>query len=102
VNLFQIVILIGLTGNTLLGLFVLLSNPKRPVNISFFALTIFMMLWLGAMFICSLQLSTRMVEFWVRQTSALAALIPIGVFLVHIAITYPEASVKFSLFSPSL
>jgi hypothetical protein len=33
-----------------------------------------MMLWLGAMFICSLQLSTRMVEFWVRQTSALAAL----------------------------
>lgn len=88
-NLFQTVILIGLIGNTTLGLFVLFSNRKRAVNISFFSLTVLMMLWLGSMFACSIQQSDRMVLFWVRQTSAAAALIPIGVFLVQLSIVKP-------------
>lgn len=92
-NLFQIVILVALVGNTTLGLFVLLSNPRRAVNISFFALTTLMMLWLGAMFACSLQQAEAMVLFWVRQTSAFAALIPIGVFLVRLAIVSPAVTI---------
>ena len=89
-NLFQTIILIGLLGNTALGLFVLLSNPRRAVNVSFFALTIFIVFWLGSMFFCSLQRTEPVVLFWVRQTSAFAALLPIGIFLVHLAIVFPE------------
>lgn len=92
-NLFQIVISIALIGNTTLGLFVLMSNPKRAVNVSFFSLTVLMMFWLGSMFACSLQQSESMVLFWVRQTSAFAALIPIGVFLVHLSIISPSISI---------
>jgi len=97
VNLFQIIILIALTGNSSLGLFVLLSNPKRMVNICFFTLTVFMMLWLGSMFACSLQQPDTAVLYWVRQTSSFAALIPLGVFLVHLAIINPTLTITQTL-----
>ena len=93
-NLFETVILIGLIGNTILGFFVLLSNPRRAVNISFFSLTMLMMIWLGSMFFATLQQhSSGILLFWVRQTSAFAGLIPIGVFTLQLAITNPDITV---------
>lgn len=89
-NLFQIVILFGLLGNTALGLFVLFSNPKRSANVSFFVLTFLMMLWMGAMYFCSFKHSELILLFWIRQTSAFAGLIPIGVFILQLAIERPE------------
>ena len=93
-NLFETVILIGLIGNTILGFFVLLSNPRRAVNISFFSLTMLMMIWLGSMFFATLQQhSSGILLFWVRQTSAFAGLIPIGVFILQLSITNPDITV---------
>jgi hypothetical protein len=93
-NLFETVILIGLIGNTILGLFILLSNPRRVVNISFFSLTMLMMFWLGSMLFATLQRhSSNILLFWVRQTSAFAGLIPIGIFILQLAITDPDITV---------
>ena len=88
-NLFQTVILTVLIGNTALGLFVLLSNSKRAVNIAFFSLTFLMMLWLGSMLHAALQQSNNMLLYLVRQTSALAGTIPLGIFILHLAILEP-------------
>lgn len=97
-NLFQIIILIGLLGNTALGSFVLFSNPRRTANIGFFTLTFFMMLWLGAMFFCSLQHSEVILLFWIRQTSAFAGLIPLGVFILQLTIARPEITISRVLY----
>jgi signal transduction histidine kinase len=98
VNLFQIVILFGLLGNTALGLFVLFSNPRRSANIGFFILTFLMMLWMGAMYFCSFEHSELILLFWIRQTSAFAGLIPIGVFILQLAIEHPDITVSRILY----
>jgi len=92
-NLFQLIILVALIGNTGLGLFVLSSNPKRTVNIAFFVLTFVMMSWIGAMFFCSLRHSQEILLFWVRQTSAIACFVPVGGILIQLAITNPDISI---------
>ncbi len=89
-NLFQIVILIGLVGNVLLGFFVLLSNPKRSVNIGFFILSVLAVFWLVAMFFCSLQHTDAVLLFWIRQTSAFAGLMPFGFFILQLFIVNPD------------
>jgi len=93
-NLFQIVIIISLVGNTGLGFFVLISNPKRRSNLAFFFLTFWIMLWLGSMFLASIQQSYVALMFWVRQTSALASIIPIGVFALHLTIIKPRITFR--------
>ena len=98
-NLFQAIILIGLFGNTALGLFALLSNPRRAVNIAFFTLTFIMMLWLGSMFFATFQHHTYgVLLFWVRQTSAFASMIPLGVFILHLAIIDPSLTIGQMLY----
>ena len=89
-NLFQIVILIGLLGNILLGFFVLLSNPKRSANIGFFILSVLAVFWLVAMYFCSLQHTEGVLLFWIRQTSAFAGLMPFGFFILQLLIVNPD------------
>ncbi len=89
-NIFQAVILIALIGNTALGLFVLLSNPKRVLNIGFSILSFLIFIWLGSLFFASTQHSEVALLFWVRQTSSAAGMLPIGFFFIYIAVTNPE------------
>lgn len=93
-NLFQAVILVSLIGNAGLGLFVLLSNPRRRINRSFFILTGLLMLWLGAMFMVPLQSTEARMGLYIRLTSATATLIPLGIFLLHRAIIQPDERVR--------
>lgn len=97
-NLFQTIILLSLIGNSVLGLFVLLSNSKRKVNIAFFGLTFWIMLWLGAMLLSTVQQSYSALMFMVRSTSALAGLVPIGVFMLHLAIVEPDITARQIMF----
>ena len=97
-NLFEIIIAISLVGNSALGLFVLLSNPRRVVNIAFFSLTILMMFWLGAMMCVSLATSAPVTRYWVAQTSAFAGLIPIGVLILQLTITNASVSMGRALY----
>ncbi|MBC8206893.1 MAG: PAS domain-containing protein [Kiritimatiellales bacterium] len=96
-NLFQIIILIGLGGNIVFGLFVLLSNPKRAANIGFFTLAVLASLWLSSMFMCSVPRSISTLMFWVRQTSAMGGLIPFGIFILQLTIMYPELTLLQAL-----
>lgn len=93
-NLFQTIILVSLVGNAAVGLFVLLSNPKRPANIGFFIVSFLAVLWLGSMFICSFQHSAIILLFWIRQTSALGGLIPFGIFILQITIIHPQITIR--------
>jgi nitrogen-specific signal transduction histidine kinase len=93
-NVFQTVTLIALIGNTVLGIFVLLSNPARSINKAFFSLTLFMMFWLGSMFVTAWSWPSQMLLFWVRQTLSFAALIPIGVFTLHLTIVEPDIGIR--------
>jgi PAS domain S-box-containing protein len=86
VNTFQIVILIGLLGNISFGLFVLLCNPKRVLNIGFAILSFLIVLWLVSMFFCSIPHSGTMQLFWIRQTSAAAGVLPLGFFFIYIVV----------------
>ena len=97
-NLFQTVILISLVGNTGLGLFVLFSNPRRTVNLAFFILTVWIMLWLISMMSATVQHSYSGLMFAVRLTSAFAGVIPLGVFALHLAIVEPDISWKQIVF----
>jgi nitrogen-specific signal transduction histidine kinase len=87
-NLFQITILTGLLGNTSVGVFVLLANPKRHINITFFVLTTLMALWLAAMLASTMTTDDALILFWIRQTAAFAGLIPVGVYILQYAIMH--------------
>jgi PAS domain S-box-containing protein len=82
--------MIGLVGNVFLGLFVLLSNPKRSANVGFFILSVLAVLWLGSMFFCSIRHTEIMLLFWIRQTSAFAGLMPFGFFILQLLIANPD------------
>lgn len=96
-NLFQIIILIGLVGNLVFGLFVLLSNPKRAANVGFFTLAVFAGLWLSSMFMCSVPHSIPILMIWVRQTSAFGGLIPFGIFILQLTIMHPDLTLLDAL-----
>lgn len=85
-NTFQIVILIALLGNTVLGLFVLLANPRRVLNVGFGVLSALILNWLGSLFFASIQQTAQSLLFWVRQTSSAAGFLPFGFFFVYYAV----------------
>jgi signal transduction histidine kinase len=91
-NLFQAIILLVLAGNTVLGVFVLLSNPRRVLNIGFALLSFLILNWLGSLYFSSIQESPEVLLFWVRQTSAAAGMSPIGFLFIYLAIANPELS----------
>ena len=97
-NTFQIVILVALLGNTLVGLFVLLSNPKRILNIGFSILSIQIIIWLGSMFLCSLQHSEVIRLFWVRQTSAAGGALSLGFFFIYTIVSNPGITIRQSIY----
>jgi len=89
VNIFQAVILFALIGNTALGLFVLLSNPKRTLNLGFAFLSSLIFVWLSSLFFASIERSSTVLLFWVRQTSAAAGVLPVGFFLYTLLLPTP-------------
>ncbi len=98
-NTFRGIILIALLGNTALALFVLMSNPKRTLNIAFAILASLIVLWLGTMAFGSLHLSNAAMLFLTRQTSALGGMLPIGFFLLYQAVLHPEYSIRQAILS---
>ncbi|MFA7369902.1 MAG: histidine kinase dimerization/phospho-acceptor domain-containing protein, partial [Kiritimatiellales bacterium] len=93
-NTFHIIILLGLFGNIILGLFVLLANPKRLLNIGFAILSVLIILWLGSMFFGSSGWSEPVLLFWIRQTSAAGGMIPLGFFFMHTAVANPGITTR--------
>lgn len=93
-NVFQLVIIIGLLGNVLLGGFVFAANPKRLLNRGFVFLAILIIHWLVSMFFGSLRSSEIVSLFWIRQTSAAAGMLPIGFFFIYTVVSNPNISAR--------
>ncbi len=89
-NAFQIIILIGLSGNALIGSLVWISNPKRALNRYFLLTTALIALWLLCMFAITVQSSPDALTFWTRQTDVAAGFLPLGFFILQVVILNPE------------
>lgn len=89
-NAFQIIILIGLSGNAVIGLLVWLSNPKRRLNRYFLLSTGLIAFWLLCMFAITLQSSPAGLTLWTRQVSAAAGFLPLGFFILRLVVLEPE------------
>ena len=90
-NTFQTIILISLLGNILIGGIVLGLNPRRRLNRYFFLSTFFITVWLLCMLAVSVQL-LGVVLFWTRQVSAAALFLPLGLYILQLAIMEPDLS----------
>ena len=93
-NTFQIIILAGFFGSTILGLLVVLSNPEKRLNRYFLVTTGLIIFWLFCMFMITLQPSdSPSFSFWTRQVSAAAGLLPLGFFILKHVILKPEVTI---------
>lgn len=93
-NLFQVIIISALLGNTVLGLIVFFSNPKRAANVGFVFLSLLVMFWFVAMYYTTLPSFETMLTFWISQTSAWGVMLPVGVFSVQFTILHPNVTFK--------
>ncbi|MFA7256808.1 MAG: ATP-binding protein [Kiritimatiellales bacterium] len=89
-NTFQTIILIGLSGNAVIGSLVWGSNSQRKVNRYFLLTTVLIIAWLLGMFVITLQTSSNMMMFWSRQVSAAAGFLPLGFFILRIVVVEPD------------
>lgn len=89
-NIFQSIILIGLSGNAVVGSLVLGSNPQRKVNRYFLLTAVLIVSWLLGMFIITLQTSSDKIMFWSRQVSAVAGFLPLGFFILRMVVLEPD------------
>ncbi len=88
-NTFQTIILISLFGNTIIGAVVFGLNPRRRLNRYFLLSTLLIAVWLLMMLAVSFELFGRL-EFWTRQVSAAALLLPLGYYILRLAIMEPD------------
>lgn len=89
-NLFQLITLSSLLVTPAIGLFVLLSQPRRMVNRCFAILTTIISAWLCCLWGASHVESVEEAMFWIRQSSAVSALIPGGMNLLRLSILRPQ------------
>ncbi len=89
-NLFQLITLSSLLVTPAIGGFVLFSQPRRLVNRCFAALTLIITSWLCCLWGASHILSVEEAMFWIRQSSAVSALIPAGMNMLKLSIIRPQ------------
>jgi hypothetical protein len=91
-NLFQICILISIVATGTMGFVVFFNQHKRRVNQLCFVLSLVLINWLVSLGFASLAETTYSAMFWIRQSTAASALIPIAIYLVRLAIIEPQVS----------
>ncbi len=91
-NLFQICILCSTSATATTGAIAFLNQRRRRVNQFCFLLALVLTNWLVCLGVASLSGSVREAMFWIRQSTAASALIPIAIFLVRLAIVEPQIS----------
>jgi signal transduction histidine kinase len=85
-NLFQLMILFSIIGTSVIGLFVFVAQPKRQINQAFIFLSVNLVAWQGALWGASIAQHASGLDFWIRQSSAIAALVPPCMNLLRLAI----------------
>lgn len=88
-----------------LGIFVLSRAPRNPVNFSFFAITVFIVIWSFSIFRYWISLSSQEALFWALIANAFGAFIP--AFFIQFASIFPRKEKpstirhKFMWFGPA-
>ncbi|MBN2703964.1 MAG: PAS domain-containing protein [Pontiellaceae bacterium] len=96
-NTFQSIILIGITGNIIIGLLVWGSNPRRKINQYFLSTTFLIIFWLIWMFLITIQNDDSLL-FATKQVDAAAVFLPLGFFILCQVILEPKLSVTQILY----
>lgn len=91
-NTFHLSILCSLTVNIAIGVIVLSTQSNRSANRMFVFLSAVLSLWLMALGMGALSDSAERLAFWIRQTSAISALIPLAMNMLRLSITQPGLS----------
>ncbi len=85
-NIFQLCIFSSLAFDLAIGLVVLMTKAKRPANQVFLILSITLAAWLFCFAFGSMPSNETALAFWIRQTSAAAAMIPWALNLLRLSI----------------
>lgn len=89
-NSFQLIITVALMANAATGLIVYFTNTNRAANRFFFVLSLVLTLWFACLGAGSMALVPERIAFWIRQSSAAAALIPTAVAMLLLAIVHRD------------
>jgi len=89
-NLFQLSIFSALIIDVVLGILVFATQTKRLPNQFFFALSLVLAAWLNCLGYGSMATDAAMLEFWIRQSSLLAALVPVAMNLLRLSIIHRQ------------
>jgi len=91
-NLFQISVLCSFTATVTIGALVFFAQLHRRINQAFFILTMVLTAWLMALGFSSVVDSVENVMFWIRQSSAISALIPVAMNMLRLAMSRESKS----------
>lgn len=91
-NLFQFMAFFSALATMIVGFFSLFANPTRKINLTFFWLTMVITIWQFHVFMGMSSHDVGPLIFWIRESSAVSALIPGSMNLIRIAILHPEDS----------
>jgi len=91
-NLLHLMTMSSLVATLAIGGFVLFSQPRRQVNRCFALLTVIISAWLCCLWGASHVQTVQDAMFWIRQSSAVSALIPAGMNLLKLSILRPQQS----------
>ncbi|HMP91211.1 MAG TPA: histidine kinase N-terminal 7TM domain-containing protein, partial [Kiritimatiellia bacterium] len=85
-NFFQSAILVALITNFVFGIVVISIKFHRRQNQGFFLLTMVLGAWLLALFMAAFASSNEHLMFWIKQSSASSALIPVALNLLRLSL----------------
>ena len=91
-NFFQTAILITLITNLVFGFIVISIKKKRRQNQGFFLLVSVLAAWLVCLFNAAYASSNEALAFWIKQSSASSALIPVALNILRLTLIHRELS----------
>jgi nitrogen-specific signal transduction histidine kinase len=91
-NFFQTAILITLITNLVFGFIVISIKKKRRQNQGFFLLVTVLAVWLVCLFTAAYANSNEALAFWIKQSSASSALIPVALNILRLTLIHRDLS----------
>jgi len=91
-NFFQTAILITLITNLVFGFIVISIKKKRLQNQGFFQLVLVLAIWLICLFSAAMATTNDSLAFWIKQSSASSALIPVALNILRLTLIHRDLS----------
>lgn len=88
----DLILILAFAFNLLLGLAVILTNPKREANRQFLILSLTVSAWLFSVLFAFRSKLENEAAFWIRSASVTGAFIPIALLLLRASILHPKSN----------